>query len=472
MEQLPKIVRERLNVAKPAVDHPDADVLTAFSERSLPEIEQAIVVEHLARCGECREILALSLPPTEEVQIVAQSSPQSWFGWPSLRWGFAAAGIVLIASLGILQHRKSATSSMVASRQATPTLAQPEAEKKKAAPPAAEFVPQTHAESPAYDALKPTDAESVAKTPGHSGAAPAASPAPNMTAPLPVNPGLLQHGPRMANQFQYHGNVQQQNALAKQASSPPPVPLSSPTPQGSADAIAKARVSASVQTVDVTGETPPPNAQAGSAQALVLQNQPMDQQPLNGGQSESKTDRDSSFVTGFNAGAKVPGRSAGGPGSGVGGLLYASNARWSINSAGGLQRSTDQGKTWQDVNVTNNSAPASAGLTLAVNASPKELDKKAAAKNEVERSKSMSIVFRAVSANGSDVWAGGSAGMLYHSTDAGAHWTRIIPLSPTGAPLTGEILTVAFADAQHGKVSTSTAELWSTADAGQTWQKH
>jgi photosystem II stability/assembly factor-like uncharacterized protein len=81
-----------------------------------------------------------------------------------------------------------------------------------------------------------------------------------------------------------------------------------------------------------------------------------------------------------------------------------------------------------------------------------------------------SPLFRAVAANGAEVWAGGSGGLLYHSRDAGDHWSRIVPASAGGTP-TGDIVGLEFADPQHGKVSTSTAEIWITADSGQTWQK-
>jgi hypothetical protein len=79
-------------------------------------------------------------------------------------------------------------------------------------------------------------------------------------------------------------------------------------------------------------------------------------------------------------------------------------------------------------------------------------------------------VFRALAATGSEVWAGGSDAVLYHSLDAGAHWTRVLPSSP-GTALTGDITAVDFSDLQHGRITTSTAEVWTTADDGQTWQK-
>jgi photosystem II stability/assembly factor-like uncharacterized protein len=71
---------------------------------------------------------------------------------------------------------------------------------------------------------------------------------------------------------------------------------------------------------------------------------------------------------------------------------------------------------------------------------------------------------------GTEVWAGGSTGALFHSSDGGNHWTRVVPLF-AGSTLTGDVVTVEFSDPQHGKITTSTPEVWTTTDAGQTWQK-
>jgi photosystem II stability/assembly factor-like uncharacterized protein len=79
-------------------------------------------------------------------------------------------------------------------------------------------------------------------------------------------------------------------------------------------------------------------------------------------------------------------------------------------------------------------------------------------------------VIRAVAANGADVWAGGTAAALYHSSDAGAHWARVIPSSES-ATLSGDILALEFPDAQYGRISTSTGEVWTTADNGQSWKR-
>src|SRR5215471_6921750 len=103
MEKVPQIVSERLRAASSAVGHPDPDVLTAFSEHSLRKSERGAVIEHLARCGECREIVALALPVSDQLPESARSASEGWLTWPVLRWGFVAAGIVAIASLGVVR---------------------------------------------------------------------------------------------------------------------------------------------------------------------------------------------------------------------------------------------------------------------------------------------------------------------------------------------------------------------------------
>ena len=109
MSQLPQIVRERLRASVPPGAHPDADVLTAFSEHSLAANERAVVTEHLARCGDCREILVLALPASESAQadeVHALRLSKTWLSWPVMRWGFAVAGIAIVAGVGVVQYQR------------------------------------------------------------------------------------------------------------------------------------------------------------------------------------------------------------------------------------------------------------------------------------------------------------------------------------------------------------------------------
>lgn len=107
--------------------------------------------------------------------------------------------------------------------------------------------------------------------------------------------------------------------------------------------------------------------------------------------------------------------------------------RWTLSSDGTLQRSLDAGKTWTTI-------PVAASAT-----------------------------FTAVAAMASDIWVGGSHGSLYHSSDAGDHWTPVTPAS-NGQSLTSNIIGIEFADALRGKITTSSQQIWTTADGGQTWQ--
>ncbi len=112
----------------------------------------------------------------------------------------------------------------------------------------------------------------------------------------------------------------------------------------------------------------------------------------------------------------------------------ASSPRWMLTSAGALQRSLDQGHTWERVPVASN------------------------------------VSFHALSVDGAEIWVGGPAGALYHSTNSGQNWVQVIPNS-NGNSLTAEITKIEFASPQQGTITASSGEVWSTSDAGKTWRK-
>lgn len=413
MEKVPQIVSERLKAAAPPVEHPDAELLTAFSERSLPPAERNTVLEHLACCGDCREIVALALPASEPDQQIAHPAHEhgGWLTWPVLRWGLIAAGLLAITSFGVMQYQRR--SSMTA-----------------------------------FNARRPEAASKITNAP-------------------PILPPSSQAAEDQAK-LQAPAPIEQRNLLSSNAGSAPTAEAAAPVP-----AQRKAR-QADAPRMGGTRAQSQQNAAQSDARAdniatPVLESQRIDPQPIQGGHADSKIERvkpagtsmmsalqitppDSPFPT-PQAGALVDRNSQYAGSSGV-------STRWTISSAGKLQRSLDQGSTWQQVDV-NNSSPAAASLA---NGSLSQ-DKQSLAKKD-----GISLIFRAVASNGPDVWAGASGGLLYHSSDAGAHWTRVVPFAP-GVSLTGDIVSLEFLDPQHGRVVTSTPEVWTTSDAGQSWQK-
>jgi Photosynthesis system II assembly factor YCF48 len=454
MEKVPQIVSERLRAASSSVGHPDPDVLTAFSEHSLRKSERAAVVEHLARCGECREIAALALPALEQPQATVRPASEGWLTWPVLRWGFIAAGIVAIASFGVMQFQHRSANMMARQSAASEAIIK-EAKNVPPTPPSAVTTEDRDktAAAPASIAADRKDLSSASAAPSPSEVS-----APALGGPLQSKRAVVgrtfPHGPRV--QWQQNTNLQQQalQATGKQLRSIPVQNAPSANPE-------------SVEVESAAG------AVSANLDSSSVQN-PVDQQALQNSPAETRVERSKPAATALAtapvaafsvpnppARAQLTRQSASAPAvSGV-------SILWTITSAGRLQRSLDQGTTWQDMDVNNPSANSGATLELMTSTSK---TKKIATDNLAKKEASAPLVFRAVASNGADVWAGASGGLLYHSTDAGGHWSRIVPSAP-GVSLTGDIVSLEFVDPQHGRVVTSTPEVWTTSDSGQSWQK-
>jgi Photosynthesis system II assembly factor YCF48 len=455
MAEVPKVVQERLRAASAGVaKHPDADVLAAFAERSLPGLEREKMLEHLSRCGECREVVCLALPASERAEVVIPFSRATWLTWPRMRWGFAAAGIVVVASVAIVLHRRQQS---LAADKTPPPAAVSEARNQAVSAPSLE---DTEKEQGKFKASPPTtgnqEREERSRAPSQlvRNLSVAPAPIPSYANRLPVA-GSLAHGPKMGIQTNLSNQSQQTDAnsfappiLVSPAA--PPAPASNRAVNGGSDAPVQTPAAAPVQAAD----------------DLAVQRQALSQPVPQGGSRESKVDRAKPLETVIVDNSQNYAMGAEPSASRVRSAVMGA-AQWTISSTGGLQRSLDRGATWQDVNVDQSNAPGGASSAFA-KAQPSGEKQQAALKNQKQASSEP--VFHAVAANGPDVWAGGTNGMLFHSLDAGAHWTRIVPLS-SGITLSGDIVTVDFTDPQHGRVSTSTSEIWITGDAGQSWQK-
>ena len=484
MEKVPKIVTERLKATAVTEPHPDADALTAFSERSLPERERSGVLEHLARCSECRDVVALSLPPEEAAVVEIRPVRGPWLNWPRMRWALAACGVVAIVSFGVVQLERKPKPQTVASFYDAPAIAaqkeaktqtepaadapeRPQVDAKKAAPARAddesrEFDRQnqlTKSETPLQD----IGVVSGGTIHGNS-----------------LQGRQLTHGPKGPNQYQQNQFVQNMNAN---------------TNTNTANGL---QYDASA---GVPGSPPPSALNGRDATKQLALSPPAVSVPTIGGPRDEKTTLDKLAVAGQStvplkeqsggqAGAEIARAKPAGPVNAPtaqpqnsesyavsgdvsnfspSGTLAPESARWSINASGGLQRSLDQGRTWQDVELSVASGIGGGSVTGFRKAMKSSRERTAVAKDKADL-KQKPIVFRAVAANGPDVWAGGLGGNLYHSTDSGAHWLQILP-SWRGIELTGDIINLQFADPQNGRIVTSSAEIWTTADGGQTWEK-
>lgn len=284
--------------AQSAGPHPDADVLTAFAEQSLAGRERDQVVQHLARCGDCRDVIALALPASEEVQVtdagwLNRPARSGWLTWPAFRWGFVAAGILAVASIGVLQLRHG--------RQTMVATSLPSAEAPS---------PQLAAEAP-----KPA--------------------APQLVVPQSGVPAAI---PRTG---------QERESLPKQAqkkdqASPNAVPA--PKTAGTNNAM-RARPglvqrSSPTSTSGAANRGAGPQVGAGNGFTTTARNSFL----LGGPRSADSAVVARAKPASAQAPPVMPSPSLRtDPG------LLKTQLRWTISDAGALQRSVDGGQTWQDV---------------------------------------------------------------------------------------------------------------------------
>jgi hypothetical protein len=429
MADVPKIVRQRLQVTAKAGVHPEPDLLAAFAEKALGGRERMQVLEHLAQCADCREVVSLATPELEPASAVSAGPARApWLPWPVLRWGALAACVVVVGAAVTLryQKRESAAQFTAANQPAPAAVAEKSAAKAQASQTADDkVVANVESRKLTQPRRDIADASSTrAKQLGRSDSA-------------LVNKKSLAALSEM-DQLTTGAKAALAPKIAEAAPAPPPFSKTADAeqkkdgrqenPRGSVGKLA-AGVGSVTEMVEVAPATPEGDEAArGKAKE--------------GKNSLSRTPSKAQSVEVIGMASAVTTSEVGGsttlPTQGRNSVQLQNLAelapRWTLSSTGALQRSLDAGKTWETIPV---------GSTA---------------------------VFRALSVLDSEIWVGGSGGVLYHSSDNGQHWVQVKP-SVGDKSLTADIIGVEFTDARHGKLTTASGETWITGDAGQSWQK-
>jgi Photosynthesis system II assembly factor YCF48/Putative zinc-finger len=437
MNKLPNIVRARLSAVE-AGDHPDPDLLTAFAEQALAEQERFKVLAHLSRCSDCREVLAVAMPSLSTEALATASSidsarRRSWFHWPAVRWGAAAACVVIVGS-AVLMKRDVLMK-----------------------PPARTVALQKDDVGLTYSS---NDANNKTKDPSVVPAPQPASPPPSVR-----DEERADEAPPASTRRQAQLSTPVPDRKKASASNftqpvPPPVLAGRMRPEfahsatGSGAAVGGAAGVGSLASTPTTNESLDLLPSNGKIIAAPVAPSKPAAQATEEAQVTAAVPVIETDAAGAREKQELPGKAKAPSGVAMYDALVAvlakeaarnaemkrvetlrpPVARWTISADGQLQHSVDSGKTWQPVAVAENAT------------------------------------FRALSANGPDLWVGGASGLLYHSTDAGTHWMQVKPAT-ADATLTADIAAIEFINVRQGKITTSTGEVWITVDGGQTWRK-
>jgi hypothetical protein len=434
MNEVPKIVYQRLRAGlsqqRASKEHPNDDLLTAFAEQALSVSERDGILQHLALCEDCREVVALALPATESSATYAETkedqatvsqtarTPRSSFSWPTLswptlRWAGLAAAVVVAASVLLVHPGRlnSPTSVSVAPQVATSTAAQ----------------------SPI---ARPVVAQSA--PPPLTGSAPSKRIFPTFKkSPAPVVTDLPDAGTMLASNRKNSGPLEKSSALSAPTRSVREAGANSRATNeamevSGANGLVENQPSDSNASNTLMAQTDtPPILKAKPALPDQADHDQLNKDQLNKDQTNKQMSYDPSAAAslsraqGANAlyAAKLSSTSP---------KAFNNTYTWVVKN-GILQRSLDSGNTWQDALRADHPLLCSA-------------------------------------VRGMDIWAGGEAGTLFLSGDGGATWHRLQP-SFGSQVLVSDITQIRTLNSGEVSLSTSNNETWSSLDAGKTWTK-
>jgi Photosynthesis system II assembly factor YCF48/Putative zinc-finger len=488
MPELPNLLRQRLAAIENggAQTHPDADILTAYMERSLPPAESKTVVAHLAVCEPCREVVVLSQAVMAQPELQTVLAPA-----PAARWRRlftpvfgAAAAVAAMAVIAVMvlqlpqknpQQPSTGATSSSATNPPTPSPAQ-ETQQAKATPLGDQIAPESKAAAPTQQgdaqvtstrtdlSASAKDTEARLEDSGRAKAAKKLASVASMTAPetqpakAPVLTAALPKKDYVNTNF-FNANAADKIAVDSQGTNLPAAPQPQPGATNTAFNTANNKITIFADL---------PANPAGKSNVRLMTPPPP---PEHLGCTVCKLVQSTAHTLGFHSPVRTPALRAGalsssalgGPGMFSGAIeknqpaeISAAPARADTNtlaassslSAGAMAyRSSDSATpTWK---VSGGKLMKSSGQSQWEDAYPVA---------------SSTMEFSFVNARGNDVWAGGSNASLIHSRDGGQTWETV----KLGDNASGTIVSI-IAGTMSVQVKTSDNQAWSSADGGKTW---
>lgn len=476
MTELSQLVRQRLASAESARLHPDPDLLTAYAEQLLAAPDRTQVLEHLAVCSQCREVMALSLEQpvgTEDATVMAApASGRSRRFWaPAFGLGASLAAMAIVTTMIIELPRSQQPFKQ--ERAAAPASSAG-ANTPSAMTPPSESAAETKTAKPAdTDLSTRRAADTVAGRPvALAGKEPAAVPslaAATVTAPPAREAAKAGNEPRRD-----YVNVQMfaaaDAASAETTGAQPREAPAAPAPRPATNPFQTAPLSTNLQLQSFADLPPPPQ----SKQTVRSLPPPPGHFGFFG-----------LTALGHKAEQLIPKRSTA---IATGALTFSA-----MGGKGQLTPPKDQSQELAAAPLLEKDQSAELDHSYAFSTRAMASARKAEAAGAEEREKAGAqhswkvadgkllksadsgawaegysngegIQFSVVSAHGASVWAGGAPAALVHSLDGGASWERVT----LGASATGTIVSIS-ASGLNVRVKSSSGQSWSSQDGGRTW---
>lgn len=425
---IPKAARDLLAKQLPPEEHLSADLLNGYVEQTLSADEKAIVASHLSGCEECREVVFLTSgiaqEQTREVIEVGSGRQQRavrpmsrWLWW---KWAAPAlAAFVVAAAVLIERDRTQPKLEPVATQVAIENQRaqiEPEASNKRS-------------DELAIPASRPAKKELAAPNP---------KPELNYENETYVKDKRDEGARRQEpGQVQTRYWALQQSQMARPQGAPsaaeaggappaqPPQSTASAAPGVSHSQPLPAPAPSRSQTVEVTSGAPLVQADNADLSTNFAANTP------NGGNDLTYKQKPAAAL---KSGLASSAKSAVAVDKLAAQKVVPPNAQWRITADGHLERAFSGGD-WTRMLAEEPAA------------------------------------FRVVSVIGSDIWAGGNDGILFHSDDRGLSWDKV-SLTADGKSERGAIVSIRFDSVLQGTITTDSGVAWTTINGGQSWIKH
>lgn len=475
--KIPRLIRERVRAQQAGfrsqAEHPDADVLTAFSENTLAREERSQVMNHLGDCEACRDVVMLSqtMPDQDAKPIRLPARP--FLSWMTLRWASLAA--VFAMAIGVVVMERSSRPIEGFTQQGPTTdVVQPAGANEQEQPTATTKADLAAAKE--KDA-KVADARARGKVATEKPVAPPPAPAQGYARIAENRTGRLYLGEAQSrseraagrgalakDEFSSASNAvaAKQEMIRNRGQLPVEITNNSETRDAGVDSGAaqdSARPAApdsQAYTFAPAPSAPPPASSAAESAAAPATggSAPLSDSRLarkkstdevapkataeralqRTGSREDKglTAQTEVTVTSGDANFQAKDQQAG---LTTENLAAASPVpmRWRLRE-GKLQHSADEGKTWQEINLEP-------GVNL-----------------------------HSFWIQGGNVWAGGTGGSLYQVTSQGKNAVRI-PLKVSGGDVSQTVVTISFSDERNGIIRLENGQILRTADGGKTWER-